>query len=516
MAPPHTPGVIVPIRIKNLNTLFFFLVSVGAGIAVALLLAQLLWAESSRSRVDSYAQTLLVQSEAVAKDLSSALAYLNAAPPGDCGVADLVTLKKATFEFRFIKDAGRLRDGAIICSAMWGPFEQAHQLGTPTLVTRNDVTLWLGVSSYAMPGKLIDVSFKGHSFTVTSPTAFATFEEQSTELAAVITSADGTRVMRRFGDVDTDGDSLARRQVHRCSTHYDICVTAQADSSIFGANRAPLLLVIVALGAALGTIAWIAVNHLLHRNKTMAAKLAAAIEADAIGLLYQPIVRASTGALAGFEALARWHDKELGEIRPDIFVSKAAEINMTDLLNRRIIARALRECAARLKQDESIYLSINLDIAAFLDPALIEFLLSEALQHGVAPRQIALELLEGATTDIGRIRTGVAAVRALGIQVFIDDFGTGYSGLAYLGRLDVDKIKIDRIFTQSAGTESAASMILTTIFGLAEGIGTGVVFEGVETAVQLQAILELCPDALVQGWYYSRAVAIKDVKSSYG
>lgn len=121
-----------------------------------------------------------MQSEAVAKDLSSALAYLNATPPGDCGVADLVALKKATFEFRFIKDAGRLRDGAITCSAMWGPFEQAHQVGTPTLVTRDDVTLWLGVSSYAMPDKLIDVSFKGHSFTVTSPTAFATFEEQST------------------------------------------------------------------------------------------------------------------------------------------------------------------------------------------------------------------------------------------------------------------------------------------------------------------------------------------------
>lgn len=134
----------------------------------------------------------------------------------------------------------------------------------------------------------------------------------------------------------------------------------------------------------------------------------------------------------------------------------------------------------------------------------------------MAPRQIALELLEGATTDIGRIRTGVAAVRALGVQVFIDDFGTGYSGLAYLGRLDVDKIKIDRIFTQSAGTESAASMILAKIFELAEGIGTGVVFEGVETTQQLQAILELCPNALVQGWYYSRAVAIKDVAASYG
>lgn len=506
----------MPIRIKNLNALFIFLVSVGSGIVVALLLAQLLWAESSRSRVNSYAQTLLGQSESVAQDLSSALEHLNAMPRDDCSTADLVELKKANFEFRFIKDAGRLRDGKIICSAMWGQFASPRALGAPTLVTRNDALLWLGVSSYAMPDKRIDISAKGRSFTVTSPTAFATFEDQAPELAVVVASRDGTRVMRRFGELAPGGDRLGRRQAYRCSADYDICVTAQADSNIFAITRAPLLLVIAVLGAGLGMIAWVTANHLLNKNKTMAAKLAAAIEADAIRLLYQPIVRASTGKLVGFEALARWHDKELGEIRPDIFIGKAAEINMSHLLNRRIIARALRECAARLQQDATIYVSINLDIAAFLDPALIEFLLSEARRNGVAANQIALELLEGATTDIGRIRTGVAAVRALGVQVFIDDFGTGYSGLAYLGRLDVDKIKIDRIFTQSAGTESAASMILATIFELAEGIGTGVVFEGVETAQQLQAILELCPEALVQGWYYSRAVAIKDVAASYG
>ena len=506
----------MPIRIKNLNALFIFLMSLGSGIAITLLLAQLLWAESSRSRVNGYAQTLLGQSESVALDLTNALGHLNAIPLDDCSAADLVELKKANFEFRFIKDAGRIRDGKIICSALWGQFAHPRALGAPTLVTRNDASLWLGVSSYAMPDKQIDVSSKERSFTVTSPTAFATFEDQASELAAVITSVDGKRMMRRFGTVAPGGDRLVRRQAYRCSNYYDICVTAQVDSKIFTASRAPLLLVIAVLGAGLGIIGWGAVHHLLNRNKTMAAKLAVAIEADAIRLLYQPIVRASTGALVGFEALARWHDKELGEIRPDIFIGKAAEINLSHLLNRRIIARALRECAARLHQDQHLYLSINLEIAAFLDPALIEFLLSEARKNGVAPRQIALELLEGATTEIGRIRTGVAAVRALGIQVFIDDFGTGYSGLAYLGRLDVDKIKIDRIFTQSAGTASAASMILATIFELAEGIGTGVVFEGVETAQQLQAILELCPDALVQGWYYSRAVAIKDVAASYG
>jgi sensor c-di-GMP phosphodiesterase-like protein len=109
----------------------------------------------------------------------------------------------------------------------------------------------------------------------------------------------------------------------------------------------------------------------------------------------------------------------------------------------------------------------------------------------------------------------VQEVRRLGFQVFIDDFGTGYSGLAYLGRLDVDKIKIDRIFTQAAGTGSAAAMILLKIFEVAKDIDTGVVFEGVETPEQMRAILDFCPDALAQGWLYSKAVPVGAIASSY-
>ncbi|MET0267868.1 MAG: EAL domain-containing protein [Duganella sp.] len=505
----------MPIRIKSLHALLSFLFAIGMGVAVSLLLSQLVWSESSKSRINSYTSILLEQAESVAADLTSALKHLDSLPRDDCSASDLIALKRATFEYRSMKDAGRLQEGKIGCSALWGKLEQPHDPGAPSMVTRNGVALWINVPSYAMPDMRVDLSAIGHSYVVTSPTVFAAFENHAPEISAQVSSSDGTRIMRRFGAVMEQRDRLLRRHIRHCSLHYDICAVGQIDSNIFAVSRTPLLMLISVVGALFGATFWVAINHFARKRKTMSARLAAAIKADAITLQYQPIVQAATGRLVGFEALARWHDKHLGHVRPDVFIAKAAKINLSDALNRRIISRALRECAARLRQDSSIYLSINLDISAFLDRSLIDFLLEQAQQHSVPLQQIAIEILESATTDLGKMRTGITDLRKLGLQVFIDDFGTGYSSLAYLGRLDVDKIKIDRIFTQSAGTDSAAAIILATIYQLTQDIQTGVVFEGVETEEQMRAILAICPQALAQGWYYSKAVAIEEILPVY-
>lgn len=175
----------------------------------------------------------------------------------------------------------------------------------------------------------------------------------------------------------------------------------------------------------------------------------------------------------------------------------------------------MRECAARLHKDSNVYLSINLAIDALLDKAMVELLLNECRKYDISPCQIAIEIFEGTTTEIVVMQSGIEDVRRFGFQVFIDDFGAGYSSLAYLGRLNVDKIKIDRIFSQSAGTDSAAATILVKIFELSESVGAEVIFEGVETPEQMEAILKFCPDALVQGWLYSKAIPIGEISSSY-
>lgn len=492
------------------------LLSCLLGMAVSLLLCQLLWAESGKSRGLSFAHTVLRHAESVAANVSEAVAALDRSTLADCSDADLVAMKRLMFEYRFIKDAGRFdADGKIICSAVWNALQPAVDIGAPTLSTRNRMRLWTGTRSFSTPERRIDIAGTRRSFVVTSPSAFAPFENGPPELAALVTSSDGSVIMRRFGQVEQGGDRLSRREARNCSQRFDICVTAQIDSDIFTSAHSGMLSLTVALGAALGAVAWLALASLFRRNRTLASRLAVAIESDQIRLLYQPIIRASSGQLAGFEALARWRDKGLGDIGPDIFISKAAELGMSPALNRSIVRRALRECGARLNRDPHIYLSINLDIDALLDQRMVELLLDEARQHGIAPRQIAIEILEGSTTDLSLMQAGIEEVRQLGFKVFIDDFGTGYSSLAYLGRLNVDKIKIDRIFTQMAGTESAAAMILQKIFEVAKDVDTGVIFEGVETAAQMRAILAFCPDALAQGWLYSKAVPVAEIAASY-
>lgn len=500
---------------KRRTNVFALALASAAGSAVSLLLCQLLWAESGRSRIQSFSDTLLRHSESVAGNISDAVADLDRSEQADCSAADLADMKRVMFEYRFIKDAGRFGDGKIACSAVWGEVATPFDLAAHTMVTRNQLMLWVRTPSYSLPGRAFDMTGTRRSFVVTSPTAFAPFENGGPELAALVTSHDGKVIMRRFGRIEAGADTLARRQVRTCSQRYDICVTGQIDSNIFTAAHNGVLILTAGLGAMLGALLWAALASFFPRNRTLAAKLEAAIEADEITLLYQPIVQASSGQLMGFEALARWHDKGLGEIRPDIFIGKAAEIGMAAMLNRSIICRALRECATRLGREPHLYLSINLAIDALLDQAVVELLVAETRKHGIAPGQIALEILEGTTTEISRMQAGVQEVRRLGFQVFIDDFGTGYSGLAYLGRLDVDKIKIDRIFTQAAGTGSAAAMILLKIFEVAKDIDTGVVFEGVETPEQMRAILDFCPDALAQGWLYSKAVPVGAIASSY-
>lgn len=506
----------MPNRKRGVKTLPALVLASVLGIAAALLLCQLLWAESGKRRIQSLAHTVLLHSESVAGNVSDAVAALERSALTGCSDTDLAEMKRLTFEYRFIKDAGLFNpDGTIACSALWGRLRSPFHVGAPTLKTRNGLLLWIRTPSYSIPGRSIDINGTPRAFVVTSPTAFASFENGAPELSVQVTSSDGRVLMRHFGQIEPGGDQLSRREVRACSQRFDICVKAQIDSNIFSPGYNGMLVLAGTLGAILGAVLWAALVSLFHRNKTLSAKLTAAIESDEISLLYQPIIMAASGQLMGFEALARWRDKDLGDIQPDLFIGKAAELGLSTVLNRSIVCRALRECAARLKQDPRLYLSINLEIDALLDHSIVQLLLSETGRHGIAPRQIAIEILEGSTIEISRMEEGIEEVRRLGFQVFIDDFGTGYSGLAYLGRLNVDKIKIDRIFTQAAGTESAAAMILLKIFEVAKDVDTGVVFEGVETAEQMRAILAFCPDALAQGWLYSKAVPLAEIAPAY-
>lgn len=393
---------------------------------------------------------------------------------------------------------------------MWGLIPAFRMIGDSRL-TKNNVKLWGGVPSYFPSAIKIDVSAKHRSFVVTSPTAFAPFESPPAELSASVVSRDGNTIMRTFGAPPHQGNILTSALAKVCSDKYDICVDSSIQANIFTTRKPILLLLIALIGCSLGLLALNAAHQYRRVRNSLSYRFKYAIKSKLISTYYQPIVYGKTGKAAGFEVLARWHDKKYGSVHPNIFIQKAEDLGLQDKLSKLIVSRALEECSRGLACNPDIYLSLNVNTKDLLDGDLVQHISETAKNHGISASQIAIEILEGTTAEISQIESKIESIRAYGYKVLIDDFGSGYSSLSYLARLNVDIIKIDKSFSQAAGTDSPAAVVLRKIHEIANVLNSKIIFEGVETEAQKKAILDFCPDALIQGWVFSKALPISEL-----
>jgi diguanylate cyclase (GGDEF)-like protein len=237
--------------------------------------------------------------------------------------------------------------------------------------------------------------------------------------------------------------------------------------------------------------------------------LQTAIERSEFYLCFQPQVDAS-GTLVGAEALLRWQHPERGSVPPDNFVHVAEETRQILDIGGWVLHHGLN----RLKTwtDEiSEYpfqnLAINVSPLQFKQADFtlrIERILAET---GAKPEYLILELTEGVLVENVEDATNkMRKLKQLGIRFSIDDFGTGYSSLAYLKRLPVDGIKIDRSFVSDITTDPDDANLVETIITMAEHLGLEVVAEGVETEEQLEFLRDRgC--RLFQGYYFGRPLS---------
>lgn len=491
------------------STLCYLAGCLAVGVLFSFGVSQFLWLVSADNRIESYANAVLNHAEMVAGNLTSALDELNNTSGELCGPPDLDTLKRVTYDYRFVKDAGRIENDTITCSAMWGIIPAFRLVGDVRL-TKNNVKLWGGVSSYFPSAVKVDISAKGNSFVITSPTAFAPFESPPAELSSLVVSRDGKTIMRTFGD-SQQGNMLNSASARVCSEKYDICVNSNIQANIFKASKPSLILFVALIGCSLGLLAFYAAHQYRRVRNSLSYRLKHAIKNGLISTAYQPIVHGKTGKVSGFEVLARWHDKKFGSVPPNVFIQKAEDLGLQEKLSKLIVNRALEECSRGLACNPGIYLSFNIETKDLLDGGLIRHISDTARNHGVSASQIAIEILEGATAEISQVEQKIESIRASGYKVLIDDFGSGYSSLSYLAGLNVDVIKIDKSFSQAAGTDSPAAVVLQKIHEIAKALNAKIIFEGVETEAQKKAILDFCPDALVQGWLFSKALPISEL-----
>ena len=171
-----------------------------------------------------------------------------------------------------------------------------------------------------------------------------------------------------------------------------------------------------------------------------------ALRSGQLKMVYQPIVKADTAAILGFEALIRWDSPDHGAISPAEFIPIAEETGLILDIGDWITRQALRDC----RRWGGPYVSINLSTRQFLRHNVGERILRYAAEADVAPQQIQIELTETAIIDdVERADYNLKIMRAAGVRVALDDFGTGYSSLTYLKQFAIDCIKIDKSFVDN-------------------------------------------------------------------
>jgi diguanylate cyclase (GGDEF)-like protein len=245
---------------------------------------------------------------------------------------------------------------------------------------------------------------------------------------------------------------------------------------------------------------------------TLLADLRNAVEhPEQIVLHYQPLSDLASGRIVGVEALARWQHPTQGMLPPDKFIPLAEHTGIIRPLTWLILRSALEQNRRWADHGLLLRVSVNISARCLLDSGFCQRLVQMLTETGVPAERLELELTESAImSDPDHSRGILEELASQGLGLSIDDFGTGYSSLAYLKKLPVTEIKIDRVFITHMDTDESDAAIVRTCLDLARNLNLSVVAEGVETDEVRRLLAELGCDT-IQGYFLSRPMSAAQV-----
>jgi diguanylate cyclase (GGDEF)-like protein len=228
-------------------------------------------------------------------------------------------------------------------------------------------------------------------------------------------------------------------------------------------------------------------------------------------LLYQPTFDLQSQAVTGVEALIRWAHPVRGVVAPNVFIPLAEENAMIIPIGRWVLAEACRQAAAWHATGYGIGMSVNVSARQFAREEFAQEVQDALTVSGLAPDTLTLEITETVLVqDAGAAKSRLEALKALGVRIAIDDFGTGSSSLAYLRRLPVDAIKIDRSFVSDISSDDEAAAIMRMLVQIGKALGLETLGEGIEDQEQLEQLrLEDCDSG--QGFLFARPLDVEAV-----
>ncbi|WP_225204556.1 putative bifunctional diguanylate cyclase/phosphodiesterase [Novosphingobium huizhouense] len=226
---------------------------------------------------------------------------------------------------------------------------------------------------------------------------------------------------------------------------------------------------------------------------------------------YEKQVDLETGALTGFEMLARWQSPRFGLVSPETFIPIAEDMGVIAPLSEALIRQALADARG---WDPRLTLSVNISPLQLRDPWFAQKILKLLVEANFPPSRLEIEITETCLHEnIGVVRSLITSLRNQGIAISLDDFGTGYSSLAQLRSLPFDRIKIDRSFVSTLGRNKDSSTIIEAISSLGRGMDLPITAEGIESDTVLEELRKY-GSFKGQGYLYGEPASSDEVKAA--
>ncbi|UOD29030.1 EAL domain-containing protein [Massilia violaceinigra] len=243
------------------------------------------------------------------------------------------------------------------------------------------------------------------------------------------------------------------------------------------------------------------------KSLSLLTELRNAIERDEFRLHVQPKIRLDTGEVVGVESLVRWVHPVRGNVFPDEFIPFAEQTGFIRVLTRWVLDQSAALCSELQRQGVYLKISVNLSTRDLLDQDLPAKFKEILTRHQLDAGAFCLEITESAIMDDPvRAQQTLERLHAMGVDLSIDDFGTGYSSLAYLKRLPVDELKIDKSFVLNMENDIGDTKIVRSTIDLGHNMGLRVVAEGIESEAVWRLLAALGCDQ-GQGYFMSRPIA---------
>ncbi len=236
----------------------------------------------------------------------------------------------------------------------------------------------------------------------------------------------------------------------------------------------------------------------------LVGELRRAIDQNELSLYFQPKVSLKHSKVLCAEALVRWEHPRHGMLGPDEFVPVAEQTGLIRPLARSVLEAAVRQCNRWRQEGLDLAVAVNLSMRNLHDAEIVDTIRQLLSRWGIPPARLVIEITESSLmADAARAMEVLSRLQEMGVGISIDDFGTGYSSLAYLKRLPVDELKIDKSFVANMARDENDAAIVRSTIGLAHDLGLTVVAEGIEDQATWDLLVELGCD-VGQGYYVSR------------